>query len=174
METGELILRPLTVDDLDNVMTWVNDHEILTYFANRQTDVTRDEEQKFIEQLIASKTDRVYSIFFKEEDAETYLGQCSLNQIYWPAGNGRLFVVIRKQAQGWGYGTRAIEALLKKAWSELNLHKVFLIVRKDNRHAQAMYLKLGFEFEGILRDEYCVNGKYYDMVRMGIIRPATV
>jgi RimJ/RimL family protein N-acetyltransferase len=174
MSPKGVLLKPLTVADLDNVMTWVNDHETLSYFANRQKDITRDEERKYIEHLVASKTDLAYSIFFRDEGDETYLGQCSLNQIYWPAGNGRLFVVIRKEAQGWGYGTEAIKELLKKAWDELNLHKVFLIVRKDNRHAQAKYLKLGFDFEGILRDEYCVNGKYYDMVRMGIVRPTTV
>ena len=44
-----------------------------------------------------------------------------------------------------------------------------LIVRRDNRDAQAMYLKLGFNFEGVLVDEYCVNRVYYDMVRMSIV-----
>ena len=66
----------------------------------------------------------------------------------------------------------AIRALLDIAWRELDLHKVWLIVRRDNRSAQAMYLKIGFDFEGVLRDEYRVNERYYDMVRMSILRPA--
>ena len=39
-------------------------------------------------------------------------------------------------------------------------------MRKDNRAAQAMYLRAGFDFEGVLRDEYYVGGRFYDMVRM--------
>ena len=35
-----------------------------------------------------------------------------------------------------------------------------------------MYLRHGFDFEGVLPDEYCVNGTFYDMVRMSLINPA--
>ena len=55
--------------------------------------------------------------------------------------------------------------------AKLELHKVWLIVRRDNRSAQAMYSKLGFDFEGVLRDEYFVGGRWFDMVRMAIQRP---
>jgi diamine N-acetyltransferase len=94
----------------------------------------------------------------------------SINQIYWPAKNGRLFVVVRREMQGRGYGPRAVAKLLDVAWSELGLRKVWLIVRRDNRSSQAMYLKLGFDFEGVLRDEYFVGGTWFDMVRMAIVR----
>ena len=57
------------------------------------------------------------------------------------------------------------------AWNELDLHKVWLIVRQDNRHAQAMYLTLGFNFAGLLKDEYRVQDRYFDMGRMGALRP---
>ena len=162
-----ITLRPLSKDDIDHVMTWVNDREVMQYFANRQNSITREEEEAYLETITASKTDRVFSIF---NDGE-YVGQCSINQLYWPAKNGRLFVVIKRGAHGYGYGPEAIRQLLKLAWSELGLHKVWLIVRQDNRNAQAMYLKLGFNFEGLLKDEYLVGDTFYDMVRMGVIRP---
>jgi diamine N-acetyltransferase len=73
--------------------------------------------------------------------------------------------------QGKGLGPLALRALIERAFSEeMNLHKLWLIVRRDNRSAQAMYLRAGFEFEGMLRDEYCVQGKFFDMVRMAILR----
>jgi diamine N-acetyltransferase len=163
-----LRLEPLTLDHLPHVMTWVNDREVMQYFANRQTDISEQEEARYLQTLIASPNDRAYSIF----DGSTYVGQCSINAIYWPARNGRLFIVIRREAQGHGYGPAAVQALLDLAWRKLELHKLWLIVRRDNRSAQAMYLKLGFDFEGVLKDEYCVNGQFFDMVRMAILRPA--
>ena len=46
--------------------------------------------------MMHSKTDRVFSIFensmFRPNTTEydwPYVGQCSINQIYWPARNGR-------------------------------------------------------------------------------------
>ena len=167
-------LVPLAMEHLPLVMTWVNDREVMQYFANRQTHISQEEEAGYLKTLTASRNDRAWSVFDAagEPSERTYVGQCSVNNIYWPARNGRLFVVVRREAQGKGYGPAAVRALLDVAWGkELDLHKLWLIVRRDNRAAQAMYLRLGFDFEGVLKDEYCVNGQYYDMVRMSILRP---
>ena len=162
-----LRLEPLALTHLTHVMTWVNDRDVTQYFANRQTDISESEERAYLETMTTSSRDRVYSVF----DDEVYVGQVSLNQIYWPAKNARIFVVVRRELQGRGFGTSAVERLIETAFGELGLRKVWLIVRKDNRHAQAMYLRLGFDFEGVLRNEYCVNGVYYDMVRMARLAP---
>lgn len=160
-------LVPLALDHLPHVMTWVNDREVTQYFALRQERISEEEEERYLESLIASKTDRAFSIFMGGE----YVGQCSVNQIYWPARNGRIFLVVRKAMQGQGLGSAALSALVERAFGdEMDLHKLWLIVRRDNRSAQAMYLRAGFEFEGMLRDEYCVQGKFFDMVRMAIVR----
>jgi diamine N-acetyltransferase len=163
-----LRLEPLAVEHLPHVMTWVNDRDVMQYFAARQTAITDDDERRYLAQLVASKTDRAWSVF----DGDAYVGQTSINQIYWPARNGRLFLVVRRDQQHRGHGRAALAATLERAWHELDLHKVWLIVRRDNRKAQAMYLEAGFEFEGVLRDEYCVGDRYFDMVRMGALRPA--
>jgi RimJ/RimL family protein N-acetyltransferase len=161
-------LEPLAMSHLAGVMTWVNDHEVMQYFANRQTDITEAEEKVFLEKLISSPNDRAFSIF----EGDEYVGQCSVNQIYWPAKNGRLFIALKAEAQGRGIAQKALPLLFEKAWTELGMHKIYLIVRRDNRHSQALYLKLGMDFEGVLLDEYCVNGTYYDMVRMSIRAPS--
>ena len=168
---GSVKLVPLAASHLSHVMTWVNDREVMQYFANRQTAISEADERRYVEGIVASTTDRVFSVF---EDGGTgeYVGQCSINQIYWPARNGRLFVVMRREAQGRGLGPAAVRALLDIAFGELALRKVWLIARKDNRAAQAMYLRLGFDFEGVLRDEYCVGERYFDMVRMAVVRPS--
>jgi diamine N-acetyltransferase len=164
---AELRLVPLTLEHLPHVMTWVNDREVMQYFAARQTDITEEEERRYLATLLASKSDRAWSIF----EGDTYVGQCSINQIYWPARNGRLFVVIRREHQGRKLGPRAVERLLERAWSELGLHKMWLIVRRDNRAAIAMYTRLGFDFEGVLQDEYFVQDVFHDMVRMSVLEP---
>jgi diamine N-acetyltransferase len=160
-------LVPLSIDHLPLVMTWVNDREVMQYFALRQERIEEAEEKKYLESLVASRTDHAFSVF----DGDDYVGQVSINQIYRPAKNGRVFLVVRKAMQGKGYGTAALDALVAEAFGPLDLHKLWLIVRRDNKKSQAMYLRAGFEFEGVLRDEYCVNGRYFDMVRMGLVRP---
>ena len=163
--TMTIRLVPLAKDHLSHVMSWVNDRDVMQYFANRQTDISEADELRYVEALVASANDRAYSVF----DGDDYVGQTSINQIYWPARNGRLFVVVRREMQKKGYGPAAVRAALDLAFGELGLRKVWLIVRRDNRAAQAMYLELGFDFEGVLRDEYRVGETYFDMVRMAIV-----
>ena len=165
--TTRVRLVPLAMAHLPQVMTWVNDRDVMQYFANRQTDISEDDERGYLQTLLASGSDRAFSIFDAED---AYVGQCSINQIYWPARNGRIFVVIAKDHQGRGLGPAAVAELVRIAWNELDLHKLWLIVRRDNRSAQAMYLKLGFDFEGVLAGEYRVGETWFDMVRMGIVR----
>jgi RimJ/RimL family protein N-acetyltransferase len=164
-------LAPLTAEHLPHVMTWVNDREVMQYFANRQSEISPADERRYLEELARSPNDRVYSVFTDGPEGEGYVGQVSLNQIYWPAKNARLFAVVRRERQGQGLGTASVRALMQLAFGELGLRKVWLIVRSDNRSAQAMYLRLGFDFEGVLREEYCVGGRFYDMVRMASLAP---
>lgn len=167
-----LALRPTTLADLPHIMSWVNDREVMQYFALRQTQITEEEERRYLEGILASKNDRLFSVFESAtgDEPEAYVGQCSINQIYWPARNGRVFLVVQKSMQHGGRGAEMLRLLVERAFGELDLHKLWLIVRRSNLRAQAMYLRAGFEFEGVLRDEYCVNGQFYDMVRMGIVR----
>src|SRR5439155_5810374 len=120
---------PLSLDHLPHVMTWVNDREVMQYFATRQTTIAEEEERRYLEYLLASKNDRAWSVF----DGDDYVGQTSINQIYWPARNGRVFLVVRRAMQHRGYGTAMLRQLIHLAWEELDLHKLWLIVRKDNR-----------------------------------------
>lgn len=162
-------LVPLSVDHLSHVMGWVNDPEVMGYFANRQTPITEVEELAYMEKLLASpRTDKVWSVF--DENTGDYVGQCSINAIYWGAGNGRVFLAVTKTMQGKGYAKPILKALIETGF-RLGLHKLWLIVREDNVTAQKKYLEVGFKVEGLLMDEYYVHGKFHNMVRMGIISP---
>ena len=52
------------------------------------------------------------------------------------------------------------------AFSVLNIHKLYLHVDRDNGRAVRIYERCGFRAEGVLKDEFFVNGRYRDAVRM--------
>ena len=51
----------------------------------------------------------------------------------------------------------------------MSLNKVWLTVHASNRSAIRTYTKLGFEIEGILRDEFWYHKKRLDVFYMGIL-----
>ena len=68
-----------------------------------------------------------------------------------------------------GYGSDAMDALLRWAFAHLNLHRVELSVAPDNARAIHVYEKLGFRCEGRRRDAHYGDGIYVDDVLMGVL-----
>src|SRR5438045_2784465 len=86
-------LRPLALTDLDHVMTWVNDQKIVGNFAAFSgKPFTREEEKAYLEKLIVSTQDKVFSI---EHVADgRYLGQVGIHQIQAVSRVGRLACIV--------------------------------------------------------------------------------
>lgn len=161
-------LRPLAESDVDSIMTWVNEPEIVGNLAAFSGQAfTRDDELAWIRRTLAG-SDRVWSII--AADDERYLGQIGIHQIHARSRVGRLGCVIATRSEmGKGYGSAAIRAVMKVGFGELALHKLWLMVFRHNERGRRLYGKLGFVEEGMLREEYFHDGAWHDMVRMSML-----
>jgi RimJ/RimL family protein N-acetyltransferase len=74
------------------------------------------------------------------------------------------------QYRGKGYGTEAMQLLLRFAFEELNMHRVSLMVVAGNARAIRSYEKSGFVLEGRARGADRRMGMRQDVVFMGILR----
>ncbi len=73
------------------------------------------------------------------------------------------------EARGQGFGAAATRAALAHAFDDLNLHRVWLTLLASNTRAEALYKKVGFQREGVLRDAAFKAGRYVDVVTMAIL-----
>ncbi len=162
-------LRSLRMDDLDNMMGWVNDPEIIINFQNFDMHLTREQEQKFLEGILASESDKMFAV---EDENGFYLGNAGIHGISSKNRLGRLALIIgKKDTHGKGYGQSALKQLLQHSFEEYQLNKVWLIVMSENVKARHIYEKIGFVVEGRLEEEYADrNGNFHDMIRMRMLR----
>lgn len=160
--SSEIRLRSLDMSDVDNLLTWVNDPQVVGKFATFHEPLTREDEERYVHATLASKNDLVFSI----EANGTYVGQAGIHEIEWRNRKGRAALVIRSDFQGVGYGQAAMRELLRTVFTDYGIHKVFLIVDPNNERARHVYEKVGFKPEGVLREEYFRDGVYHDMVRL--------
>ena len=68
-----------------------------------------------------------------------------------------LGVALLPEFRGQGVGERLMRQTLEAARA-FGLHRVELTVREDNKNAIALYKKIGFEIEGLMRDAMKVDG----------------
>jgi RimJ/RimL family protein N-acetyltransferase len=71
--------------------------------------------------------------------------------------------------RGKGYGTDAMQIILRYAFEELNLHRVNLSVFAYNKRAIRSYEKCGFKYEGLMREFIYKEDKRWDLWNMGIL-----
>lgn len=71
---------------------------------------------------------------------------------------------------GKGYGTEAMDLLLRHGFCEWNVHRISLSVYAYNPRAIRSYEKIGMKHEGRRRAQLLRGGARFDMLYMGILR----
>ncbi|MBT2695507.1 GNAT family N-acetyltransferase [Bacillus sp. ISL-55] len=76
-------------------------------------------------------------------------------------------VGVLKEFWGYGIGKNLLQASI--SWADENdIKKMTLHVMESNENARRLYEKLGFEIEGILKnDKLLSDGEFYNMIVMG-------
>ncbi len=107
---------------------------------------------------------------FKIESQGKIIGEISLKNIRWFNRKAELSIFIAKEYRGRKLGHRAVNMILDYAFEKMNLHRLEAEVLAFNEQVTGMLKKLGFKEEGRLREAKYYNGKYYDIIRFGLLR----
>lgn len=82
---------------------------------------------------------------------------------------GILGVGLVPTARHQGIGPKLMRSAIEAAWAT-GLTRIELTVRADNARAKALYERLGFAVEGLLRCAFRVDGEYADSYAMALLR----
>lgn len=63
-----------------------------------------------------------------------------------------------------------MRVLVRFIFNEMNMNKIKLHVFSFNERAKRVYEKIGFKVEGILRQELFREGRYHDVIVMGLLK----
>ena len=98
-------------------------------------------------------------------------GWCSIQPVHGQARAhvGMLGMGLLPHLRGQGVGGPLMHAALDAAWA-YGFSRVELSVRADNARAIALYQRMGFVQEGLLRDAFLVDGQHYDLLAMALLR----
>lgn len=71
--------------------------------------------------------------------------------------------------KGSGYGRETMNALIKYAFEELNMNKVWLEAYTDNKVGRNLYESLGFHIDGILRQHHKTERGILDQMQFSML-----
>lgn len=169
-ESARLKLRKITKEDTELYHKWRNDLEVM-HSTSPALDVypIKATEDFVAYAILKSDTSKGYMMVDKQR--EISIGIVSLINMDYKNRNAECIIDIGEKAYwGKGYGAEGMKLLMDYAFFELNLHRVSLRVFSFNERAIHLYQKLGFEAEGKSREALFRDGKWFDIIQMGILQ----
>jgi len=160
---GERIyLSPVSIEDAELYTKWMNDEEIC-----RNTNAVMRIMPLLKEREFLGRADHILAIVKKDEDR--LLGNISFERVDYHNRNAEVGLFIGEEKdRHFGFGTEALELMLKYGFQELNFHAITLSVLSFNQKAISVYEKVGFYEVGRLKEVMYTNGKYFDRIIMEI------
>jgi RimJ/RimL family protein N-acetyltransferase len=168
--SNKIILRKMTSEDIDLYHQWRNDIEVMQSTAPLLDVYNIKETEEFVTNVIlGSHFSKSYIIVEKKSDKP--IGVTSLINLDYKNRNAECIIDIGdKEAWGKGFGAEAMNLLLDFGFLEMNLHRISLRVFSFNSRAIKLYEKLGFQWEGTLRESIFRGGQWHDILQMSILK----
>ncbi len=178
MIVGERVrFRGVERGDIPKFVTWLNDPDVIQGLLIHYPLSQADEEGWFDRLLTRPTDERVMGIEARELEpgggAESWklIGTVAFDHIDWRVHMAEFGIMIgEKDYWNQGYGTDAVRLLLHHGFNTLNLNRIFLHVFTTNPRAIRAYEKAGFTLEVRERQAEYRNGKYIDLLLMGILK----
>ena len=167
LSAGGVVLRPLSVDDAPALFVAHSDPEV-HHFWSGPVHENLGQTRTFIEQTLTKEAARGWAI---TEDGGEALGRIVLFVLR--EGVGEIGIILRREAQGRGFAAKALNLVVEYGFDDLKLHRIMADVDPDNSASLSLFLRAGFQREGLLRGNWKTHLGVRDSIILGKVRDET-
>ena len=170
LATNRLLLRQLVSGDAESLFAIRSDDEIMKFLGQEvyeSLDETKDVIRQMGERYTRKEALR-WCITIQGDDR--LIGTCTL--FHFDEGFHRAETGYELNRAFWGRGimTEALSAILTFGFNELGLHRVEAVIDIANERSKNLLLKLGFTYEGNLRQRFPFRGQFEDEHYFGLLK----
>ncbi len=161
------VLRAMELSDCEMVKDMFNDPEMENLVVGWSYPISSYAQQKWFENHYNDQNSFRFVIETKEDGA---VGIATLTNIDWKNKRATHGIKLaNKERRTKGIGTDAVMAIMRYAFDELGLHRLDGSWFDDNEASKHLYEKCGWTAEGVRREFIYKNGKYRDLVVVGVL-----
>ena len=163
----KVFLRAIEKEDLEFLREMINDPEMEKNVGGWSFPIPRYEQERWYENDIQNKN----NVRFIIEVEGKKIGLVTITDIDWKnrkAGHG--IKLYSDEIKGKGYGTDAVMTIMKYAFEELQLNRLYGCILENNISSRKLYEKCGWKVEGIARETVFKGNKYNNELMVGILK----
>ena len=169
LTTDRLLLRPVTIEDLEF---------IYTLFAAPETNIysgyddlkTIEEAKDMYETYLKPGFPTHFRLLIEYKDPKTPLGTLGLYLYSKKNRRAELGYDLAKDHWGNSYMTEAVSEVLRYGFTELELNRIEATVDTRNTRSIRLLERMGFKREGLLRQRHYYGGSYQDELYYGLLK----
>ncbi len=164
LEAPGVVLRPLSVADAEALFIAHGDagtHHFWSGPAHKDVAQTA----AYIADTLAFPSAHGWAI---TEVGGEALGRVALFKVR--DGVGELGIIMRPDATGRGLASKAVKLVEEYAFGPLSMHRLVADIDPDNNASISLFLRAGFQREGLLRGNWKTHLGIRDSVIMGKLR----
>jgi [ribosomal protein S5]-alanine N-acetyltransferase len=172
LTTRRLRLREIRTEDAEAIFATASDEETMR-FIGRETHQTIEDTRDYMRLQQVRYDERTvirWGITLRDDDHDRVIGSCSLH--HFDEGYHRAEIGYELNRDYWGQGImpEAVSAVLTYGFGEMGLHRIEAIIDDANTRSKSLLLRLGFQYEGNLRQRFVSRNGFEDEYHYGLLR----
>lgn len=169
MKDLRIYLRAFEIEDYKLIHKWRNDDEITRNFGGLKLFTSSENEKKWVESKIFDRENTSCAICLKDSDEMigcVFLGDINLIN---KTGHCPTFIGDNKHKRK-GFATEARMLILKYAFFDRGLNRIWARILTDNIGSIKMVEKCGYKKEGWLRESVYKDGELKDEYLFAVLK----
>ena len=161
ISTERLLLKSITPTIVHELFNTKTKEEIIDYFGF--DDSVFNHYKEMHEKGMETHRTSIFVFLLIDKSTNKPIGECGFHT--WNSLHKRAEVFYNlwnDSDKRKGFMTEALDIILNYGFIELNLHRVQALIDANNEPSLKLLQRYGFTKEGIMREDYVVNGKNED------------
>lgn len=168
LQGPRLSLTALEETDLPLLLPFFQDMGALTYYIPT---TARPLNGHQLRALLSDWNDGIENFVFAVRMDGRPIGLVNLDGLDWPNGHTEVGIALTEgDLRGQGLASEALSLLIRYAFEELGLHRIWARIIEDNQRSIRLFTKLGFLEEGRMRQHVRRRGQFRDMLIFGLVQ----
>ena len=166
LESDRLRYKRVTAEHItDTYVNWMNDNEVNAYLESGGN-YTLDMLKAYVDEQYKKEV-FFWAIHLKTSDK--HIGNIKIDPIKWDAKSGEYGILMGDRSNwGKGYATEATRTIISYCFDKLKLETITLGVVEANVNAVALYKKMGFKIDEVVKNTKRYKGKISNSLRMSL------
>ena len=169
LTTARLQLRRMEPRDTEALYAIYADEETMRYYGEPyQSREELDLALTLRQEDYAARRAIRWGIALK--DSDILIGSCGFHHFDEGHFRAETGYILNRAYWGQGIMAEALTAIISYGFDEMELHRIEAIIDIANERSKGVLLKLGFQYEGNLRQRYRIGDRFEDEHYFGLLR----